>query len=239
MLCGTCGASLTRPGDYCLACDSIHTDAVVVELSPERAVVSALGDGALLGQREIPTVPDEGRAGVIQRRNFYGLVADDVRRKRPEAVYLTGHRDGLRALRRELHYPCYRLDDDHPVETVLARHDEPALEVVDRAPAAKLGGSHTSLVGGQDGRRVVLTVAAHPHVKKVIPGPIDGSGSGSQTGVRAKATRADEQGNVRLLIREGSSVQTTRIVTTASDRETGERILQDLTRALTEADLAG
>jgi hypothetical protein len=50
-------------------------------------------------------------------------------------------------------------------------------------------------------------------------------------------TRADANGNVRLLVRDGSSVQENRIVTTASDRDTGERVREDLNDALVEADL--
>jgi hypothetical protein len=84
----------------------------------------------------------------------------------------------------------------------------------------------------------VGTVAEHPHVKKVIPGPIDASGRGSRTGLRAKVTRADDNGNVRLLLRDGSSVQENRVVTTAMDRETGERVREDLNGALAEAELA-
>jgi hypothetical protein len=85
--------------------------------------------------------------------------------------------------------------------------------------------------------RAIQTVGEHPHVKKIIPGPIDAGGSGSRSGVRAKATRADENGNVRLLIRDGSSVQENRVVTTASDRELGEHVRADLNEALREADL--
>jgi len=86
---------------------------------------------------------------------------------------------------------------------------------------------------------VISTVGGHPHVKKIIPGPIDAGGSGSRSGVRAKATRADANGNVRLLLRDGSSVQETRIVTTASDREMGEHVRDDLNDALREAELRG
>jgi hypothetical protein len=164
-------------------------------------------------------------------------VADDVRRKRPEEVYVTGDRAVIDAVRGQLHYPFYRVDDENPIEHVLERRGEPALEVVDTAPEEKLGGSHSTLVGGRAGKRAIQTVAGHPHVKKVIPGPIDAGGSGSRTGVRAKATRADEHGNVRLLIRDGSSVQENRIVTTAGDRELGERVRADLNEALDEADL--
>jgi hypothetical protein len=74
-------------------------------------------------------------------------------------------------------------------------------------------------------------------VKKVIPGPIESGGASSPTGVRAKATRADTNGNVRVLIRDGSSVQENRVVTTAGDRELGEHVREDLNEALAEADL--
>jgi hypothetical protein len=83
----------------------------------------------------------------------------------------------------------------------------------------------------------VRTVAAHPHVKKVIPGPISAGGSGSRSGLRAKATRADENGNVRLLVRDGSSVQENRVVTTAGSREMGERVRDDLDASLADAGL--
>jgi len=238
MSCRQCGCDLDRPGDYCLLCRSANADVVVLELGRERATVTALADDELVGARTITTTPEEGgETGVIELRNFAGLIADEVRRKRPEEVYVTGDREVVGAVRGQLHYPFYRVDDDEPIEHVRERRGEPALEVVDTAPAEKLGGSHSTLVGGRAGKRAIHTVAGHPHVKKVIPGPIDAGGSGSRTGVRAKATRADEHGNVRLLIRDGSSVQENRIVTTAGDRELGERVRADLNDALAETDL--
>jgi hypothetical protein len=68
-------------------------------------------------------------------------------------------------------------------------------------------------------------------VKKLVPGPIT-NGSTAEGGLVAKATRADARGNVRLLLREGASVQENRVVTTAPDRETGERVRVDLNEAL-------
>jgi hypothetical protein len=109
--------------------------------------------------------------------------------------------------------------------------------VDDRPPAAKIGGMHSTLIGGRTGKRAIQTVAGHPHVKKVVPGPIDAGGNGSRGGLRAKATRADENGNVRLLVRDGSSVQENRVVTTARDRGTGERVRDDLNDALDDAEL--
>ena len=236
--CGQCGSALERPGDYCLVCDAQNADTVVLDLGTERAAVAALDGEEVVGRRVVTTVPDDGEeTGVVQLRNYAGLVADEVRRKRPEEVYATGDREVLRAVRAALHYPLYRVDGEDPVEAVLECRSEAPLEVVDAPPAEKLGGSHSTLIGDRDGRRAVETVAGHPHVKKLVPGPIDAGGSGSRTGVRAKATRADDNGNVRLLLRSGSSVQENRVVTTAGDREMGERVRADLNEALADAGL--
>jgi len=238
MECRQCASPLERPGDYCLVCRTRNAEAVVLDLDRERARIVSLFDESTLGEHTITTTPeDDGDAQVVELRNFAGLVADEVRRKRPEEVYVTGDRDVIERLRAQLHYPFYRVRADDPVEHVLERRGEPALEVVDAAPAEKLGGSHSTLIGGRDGQRAIQTVAGHPHVKKVIPGPIDAGGSGSRTGVRAKATRASDDGNVRLLIRDGSSVQENRVVTTAGDRQLGEHVRADLNEALAEADL--
>jgi hypothetical protein len=238
MECRRCGSQLERPGDYCLVCRSDNADAVVLELSRDRARVTTLVDEGVVGAREVTTTPEEDEeAGVVELRNFAGLVADEVRRKRPAEVYATGDREVLRAVRSQLHHQFYRIEADDPVAAAIDRRDDAPLAVVDTAPEEKVGGSHSTLVGGRDGQRAVFTVAGHPHVKKVIPGPIDAGGSGSRSGVRAKATRAGDDGNVRLLLRDGSSVQENRVVTTASDRDLGETVRADLNEALREADL--
>jgi hypothetical protein len=239
MECRRCGTALDRPGDYCLVCRSENANAVVLELGRERARVSTIADEEVVGAREVTTTPEDGgEAGVVELRNFAGLVADEVRRKRPDEVYATGDRDVLRAVRGQLHHEFYRIgDSDNPIEAVLSRRGDAPLEVVETPPREKVGGSHSTLVGGRAGQNAIQTVAGHPHVKKIIPGPIDAGGSGSQSGVRAKATRAGETGNVRLLIRDGSSVQENRVVTTARERELGEVVREDLNEALREADL--
>ncbi|WP_254543257.1 DUF2103 domain-containing protein [Halomarina pelagica] len=237
MACRQCASDLDRPGDYCLVCRTRNADTVVLDLSRERATVTALLDDAVIARREVTTTPEAGERETTELRNFAGLIADDLQRKRPEEVYAVGDREVLSAVREQVHYPFYRVEGEDPVEAVVERRGEPALETVDRPPAAKLGGSHSTLIGGRAGRRAVETIAAHPHVKKLIPGPIDAGGSGSRSGVRAKATRADENGNVRMLLRDGSSVQENRVVTTAYDRETGERVRADLDEWLRDAGL--
>ncbi|GAB3325131.1 DUF2103 domain-containing protein [Haloplanus salinarum] len=229
MECRRCGSPLDRPGDYCLVCHTGNCDAVVLEVEADRATLTMLDDESVLGETAITTRPEEeGRNRVIERRNFAGLIADEIRRKRPETVFAAGDREIIRAVRGETHYEFYRVAGEDPVETVRERRGERALEVVETAPKEKLGGRHTTLIGGRTGRRAISTVAEHPHVKKIVPGPIDAGGTGSQSGLRAKVTRADGNGNVRLLLRDGSSVQENRIVTTAMDRETGERVRDDL-----------
>ncbi len=252
MNCRRCEQELDRPGDYCLQCETNNADTVVAEFSPDRATLTML-DGepddaefddptettAFVGRTTITTVPDDGdRTKRAQLRNYAGRVADEIRRKRPETVYAAGEREALREARAQLHFEFLRVPGESPVETVLRQIGEPALEVVDRPLAEKLGGSHSTLIGERTGKRALRTVAEHPHVKKIIPGPIDAGGQGSQRGLRAKVTRADEHGNVRLLLRDGSSVQENRVVTTAGDRDTGERVRDALNEALIDAELA-
>jgi hypothetical protein len=239
MACSRCGTALERPGDYCLTCHTANCDAVVVAFARDRATLTMLEGETRVGETTVTTTPEEGEERIVQLRNFAGKVADEIRRKRPETVFAAGERAPLREARAQLHYPFYRVDGERPVEAALASRGERALEVVDRPPAEKLGGSHTTLIGGRDGRAAVGTVAEHPHVKKVVPGPIDAGGTGSRSGMRAKVTRADDNGNVRLLLRDGSSVQENRVVTTAMDRDTGERVRDDLDDALAESGLSG
>ncbi|MGM0605795.1 MAG: DUF2103 domain-containing protein [Halobacteriota archaeon] len=238
MDCRRCHSPLDRPGDYCLVCDTANCDAVVIEFARESATLTMLEAETVLGETTITTVPEpdderDDRALVVELRNFAGRVADEVRRKRPETVYAAGEREPLRETNAQLHYEFYRVPDEDPVQSVIDRRGTRALEVVDIPPREKLGGRHSTLIGGRKGRKAIGVVAGHPHVKKIIPGPIDAGGMGSQTGLRAKVTRADGNGNVRMLLRDGSSVQENRIVTTAMDRETGERVRVDLNEALT------
>jgi len=255
MNCRRCGTPLRKPGDYCLTCNTANSDAVVVEFAEDRARLAMLDADTVVGETTVTTRPErDEQLTEIQLRNFAGRVADEIRRKRPETVYAAGEREPLRETRAQVHHEFYRVPDggdgetgnaaadsedtDSPVVAwVLDRRGDRALEVVETPPREKIGGSHSTLIGDRKGRKAVSTVAQHPHVKKIVPGPIDAGGTGSRTGLRAKATRAGTNGNVRLLLRDGSSVQENRIVTTAMDRETGERVREDLNEALRDAEL--
>jgi len=258
MNCRRCGTPLQKPGDYCLTCNTANADAVVAEFEADRARLTVLDEDAVVGETTVTTRPESAeRLSEVQLRNFAGRIADEIRRKRPDTVYAAGAREPLRETRAQLHHEFYRVPDARRdsedrggdangsddrdvsavVEWVLDRRGDRALDVVETPPREKIGGSHSTLIGDRKGRKAVGTVADHPHVKKIVPGPIDAGGTGSRTGLRAKATRAGTNGNVRLLLRDGSSVQENRIVTTAMDRETGERVRADLNEALRDAGL--
>jgi len=233
MECRRCASELEKPGDYCLSCDTANCDAVVVEFREGEATLTMLYENDVVGKSTVTTTPEpDEELESVQRRNFAGRVGDHIRRKRPEEVYVAGERESVNALREDLRYELYRVPDEDPVAAARSRHGEAPLEIVEAAPGEKLGGSHTTVIGEREGHRVLMTVADHPNVKKVIPGPIDAGGSSSRGGVRAKVTRAGMNGNVRLLLRDGSSVQENRIVTTATDRADGERVREDLNEAL-------
>lgn len=240
MECRRCSTSLSRPGDYCLVCRTGNTDTVVIDVERDRARVTALRGDERLGTAEITTTPEtvETDEGSVELRNFAGLIADEVHRKRPEGVYAAGDRAVISRLRSELPYELKRIGvgADEPVEAVLDRRGERSLEVVETAPKEKISGTHTTLIGGRKGREALAVVAGHPHIKKIVPGPIESGGSAGG-GVHASATRADTNGNLRLRVRDGSSVQENRLVTTAGEKETGEVIREDLNEVLAEAGL--
>jgi hypothetical protein len=239
MECRQCGAPLDRPGDYCLGCHTANAETVVVDADRDRATVTILdGDECVLGEATVTTTPEAGEDEPRELRNFAGRITDEIHRKRPEAVYVAGDRSVIRRLRDQIYVDIYRVAEDDPVGDVQERAGERALEVDERPAREKIGGAHSTLIGGRDGQRIVREVASHPNVKKVVPGPIESGGGSSDGGVKGKATRADANGNVRVLIRDGSSVQENRIVTTAMNRETGERVRAALNELLEAADLA-
>lgn len=238
MECRRCASPLERPGDFCLTCNTANADAVLVELDAERATVVAALEGNVVSERVIKTeAHNEDPEREVSLRNLVGRAVDEVRRKHPDDVYVRGEREPISRLRGELAHPMSRVSDEASYDEIFGDEKE-ALDVVDTDPSEKIGGSHTTLIGGRDGTRAITAVAEHGHVKKIIPGPIDASGKGSQDGFVAKATRSDDNGNLRLLLRDGSSVQENRVVTTAGDRETGERVRKDLNESLENEGLA-
>ncbi len=94
----------------------------------------------------------------------------------------------------------------------------------------KFGGDHTTIIGGRKGRKIVMEIGRSEYVKKIIPGIIKvGMSPG---GFKAKFLRPDSRGNLRLLLREGSTVQEIFIVTKATTYSEGLEIAKELEKLL-------
>ena len=97
----------------------------------------------------------------------------------------------------------------------------------------KLGGTHTTIIGGRTGKKAVEIVARHHNVKRIIPSVISVKGfAGGRT--IAKVLRSDARGNLRLLISSGTSAQELRIITTVGDFLAGETLRRELNEMLSE-----
>jgi hypothetical protein len=98
----------------------------------------------------------------------------------------------------------------------------------------KLGGAHTTIIGGRAGKKLIRLISQHPAIKKVIPSVIlvKGVAGGNLTG---KVLRSDARGNLRLLLSEGRSFQEIRLVTTVGTAEEGDRIMNELNEILKTA----
>jgi hypothetical protein len=100
-------------------------------------------------------------------------------------------------------------------------------------PKSKLGGSHTTIIGERQGKKLVALISRHPEVKKIIPSVITVRGKGVSGGIiTGKVQRPDERGNLRLLISCGTSFQELRLITTVGDLSEGERIMRELNAIL-------
>lgn len=105
---------------------------------------------------------------------------------------------------------------------------------VQKSSRNKLGGTHTTIIGGRAGKKLIRLVSQHPDIKKVIPSVIlvKGIAGGNLTG---KVLRSDTRGNLRLLLAEGRSFQEIRLVTTVGTAEEGDRIMNELNEILKTA----
>ncbi len=98
---------------------------------------------------------------------------------------------------------------------------------------SKLGGSHTTIIGGRAGKKIVSLVGQHPEVKKIIPSVITVKGKANSGGMlSARIQRPDDRGNLRLLISHGTSFQELRLVTTVGSFGEGERIMEEINSLL-------
>ena len=102
------------------------------------------------------------------------------------------------------------------------------------SPYNKLGGSHSTIIGGRQGRKLIYIIGSHPEVKKIIPAVIQVKTKKGVPGgaFSAKALRCDKRGNLRLVVSQGTSTQELRIITTVGDTVEGKRIMDELNELL-------
>lgn len=97
----------------------------------------------------------------------------------------------------------------------------------------KLGGSHTTVIGGRTGKKILRMVSQHPDVKRIIPSVISVRGKSASGGsLTAKILRPDNRGNLRLLLSQGTSSQEIRLVTNIGSVEEGEKLMAELNAIL-------
>ncbi|HWR26074.1 MAG TPA: DUF2103 domain-containing protein [Methanosarcina sp.] len=112
--------------------------------------------------------------------------------------------------------------------------DKNSLQENTQSSSNKLGGTHTTIIGGRAGKKLVKLVSQHPEIKKVIPSVISVKGIAGGT-LAGKVLRADSRGNLRLLLSEGRSFQELRLVTTVGTADEGDRIMNELNEILRTA----
>ncbi len=231
MKCRTCFSDLDEDYDFCLRCGS-------------RNLISA---GLHAGNAvSLILIGDEGRRVLTFReydewesvRNLYEVVWEKLHRKRAEEIVVSGStpekvREAERMLRITAIYGARiltsenmdidefaeRLERFARVREEIARVSVPVRE--------KIGGAHSTIIGGREGRELVTRVASSEFVKKVVPGVIENKGTTAGS-VRLKLTRCDDRGNIRGLLIHGGAVQQIHIITTAKNREEGEVVLRSL-----------
>lgn len=200
-------------------------------------MISFLTENKKLGEKRIKLIKENKKFEERVERNFVGRIVDTIRRKRPDTVYVNSDPKKLRRLRSMIQVPRIivfnPIESEDEIEEIQNHIAGDVLDTVESSPRDKIGGKHSTVIGGRNGQSTLHSVASSPFVKKVIPGPIDGGGN-SGGGFRCEVTRSGSNGNIRLLLKEGGTVQTVRVVTTASDREEGRNVKEDINDIISE-----
>lgn len=231
MKCRYCHNELERPGDYCQVCDNSNTDVLGVYFG-EKIRIYIFYEEKLIGEEVINPIEtkESDKVSNISERNNSELISEIVHRKRPEMVLVSGI-DPLKVLKlweTNFKYTDSFNNPDKFVKSVKNYLNEENLGETDLDPNQKVGGKHSTVIGDKKGNKVLKEIARSPFVKKIIPGPISGSHSSSKQGFSAKIGRSDTNGNLKVLFKKGATVQDLRVVTTAHDRDSGNKVSKDL-----------
>jgi len=231
--CRSCGCELEFPTQYCLLCGERNVDVCLVYLGEKLyllffVVRSDAPDGILIDMESFRLYPEQESL-----RNTFELVAERIHWRRADKIIVAGADNFKAELCAEL-ISKYRLSEFKVQKAGAVEFDritksikdslkmERNLKKVNIRPDEKIGGAHTTVIGGREGHKLLQEIAKCSYVKKIVPGVIEGRSASSGGGVRLKLTRSDDRGNIRAILIDGTSVQNVLVITTASNREEGE-----------------
>jgi hypothetical protein len=229
--CRGCGSELKYPTQYCLFCGERNADFCFVYMGEKvHLIFFSVRKSVITEEQSFKIYPEPESI-----RNTFELIAENIHWRRIDSVMVAGDDEFKAELCAEL-VSKYRLSEirvqclgvRNLYETVenikRSLKLEKKLKKVEVNPDDKIGGAHSTIIGGREGRKLLHRLAKCEYVKKIVPGVIEGCGASSGGGVRLKLTRSDERGNLRAILIDGTSVQSILVITTASNREEGEFI---------------
>ncbi|MBE8539898.1 DUF2103 domain-containing protein [Geoglobus acetivorans] len=231
MKCRFCFSELEEEFDFCLVCGNRNLKLAGLFAESGRLNLALFGDV----QRTL-TFRIYGEWESL--RNTFEVIWEKLHRKRADKLYLSGEsRDIIseteRILKLNALYPLY-ISVLEPMEMneflrTLSEFmmSSGEMEKVHLKPESKIGGAHSTIIGGREGRGLVMRIAESEFVKKIVPGVIENKGTTTGS-VRLKLTRSDDRGNIRALLIHGGSVQQIHVITTARNREEGEMLIKML-----------
>lgn len=230
MKCRVCFNELDEDFDFCLRCGSKNLISAGLHAGEKISLIFVGDFRKVLTFREY----DEWES----RRNLYEVIWEKLHRKRADEIIVSG--TGMeriaaaeRMLRLTSVYSAKILTSEPMGLEEFAEKLESFVKArknlvkVKISLDEKIGGSHSTIIGGREGREYLMRIASSDYVKKVIPGVIENKGTTTGS-VRLKLTRCDDRGNIRGLLIHGGSVQQIHIITTAKNREEGEVVMREL-----------
>lgn len=219
-----------------MSCGNTNTTLLGIFRGDNKAHLLCFFGEEFLGEETIKLIdsPDKNdKEYQIANRNTMEVISEAVHRKRPDIIIISGFnpKEILRLWSPNAYYTD-NFSSPEEFRRALEEHmNEKEIEKVKVRPEKKIRGKHTTVIGGRNGFKILMTIGGSPYIKKIIPGPIDVSGK-SGVGFQYKIQKPDNKGNLRLLLKEGSAVQELRIVTTAYDERTGEKVIEELKNRL-------
>ena len=236
MKCRFCFNKLEHIGDYCLSCGQTNTTLLGLCREGNRAYLLCFYNGEFIGEEVIKMIESSDKntkERQIANRNSMELISEAIHRKRPDIAIISGFNP--KEILRLWSPNAYYTDEFNSADEFRAALEDhlkqKEIEKIEIRPEKKIRGKHTTVIGGRNGFKILMMIGGSPYIKKIIPGPIEVSGK-SGVGFQYKIQKPDNKGNLRLLLKDGSAVQELRIVTTAYDENTGEKIAEELKHRL-------